>query len=160
HHHYRRHRHDDAEIIYHIFSKLLIQVFLLSHIVDHQTVDPDLLIDPADHHLLIDGLIAAADKVTVKVHVRIIHGLHIRERNERYQVIHIKSMFRQTQSTVPEELGPEYQGMHQDIPGFAQRLGVIPSEKRIFRKRVHIAHHSLFLCSHFLVHIVADQHIQ
>ena len=30
---------------------------------------------PADHHLLIDGLILSSDKITVKIHIHIIHRL-------------------------------------------------------------------------------------
>ena len=48
---------------------------------------------------LIDRLVIPADKIAVKIRIDIIHFLNIRQRFKYKNVIHIKCMFWQLQST-------------------------------------------------------------
>ena len=40
--------------------------------VDHLIGDPQLLVHPGDHHLLVDGLVGPADEVAVQVHIQVV----------------------------------------------------------------------------------------
>ena len=70
------------------------------HIVHHNLVDLDLLVNPAYHHLLIYRLIRSSDIVAVKIDIHIIHLFHKGKRLENKQVVYIKSMLRQLQTAV------------------------------------------------------------
>ena len=153
-------RRDHDQHMSHITSLVTVKILYLSHIIDHQLIYTDLLINTTDHHALTNGLICSSDKVAVQIYIQIIHALHTRQRNKCHQIVHIECMLRQFQTTFPQKLCPVNHRMHQQIMAGSQWLYIIPSEDFILRKCRTIPHHGLSLCSHFFIDIITDQKIQ
>ena len=128
-------------------------------VVDHDTVDLQLLIDTADHDLFIDGLIAAADKIAVEIHIQVIQVLHVGQRVIYENVIHIEGVLRKLQSTFPQQLGPVNDRMHQDILALVQEFHIIPGKDLILGKRGTVAHDFFMLGTLFFIDEIADEHI-
>ena len=128
-------------------------------IVNHDTVDLQLLVDAANHDTLVDGLIAAADKIAVEIHIQVIQVLHVRKRVVYKDVIHIEGMLWQLQSTFPQQLGPVNDGVHQDILALVQEFHIVPGKDLILRKSGTVAHDLLALDALFFIDKIADQHI-
>ena len=59
---------------------------------DHVVGDPQLLVHPGDHDLLVDRLVGPADEVAVQVHVQIVHVLHIGQGLVDEDVIHVEGV--------------------------------------------------------------------
>ena len=80
-----------------------LPVLDLCHIVvaKHQLRHTDLLVDPSDHDLFVDRLIRATDKIAIKVHVKIVHRMYMRERLVDKDIVHIERVLREFQLTVP-----------------------------------------------------------
>ena len=79
----------------------LVCDFIVSHGVDHDLIDTDLLVDAGDHDFFVDGLIIPADKIMIEIHIFIIKIFYIRKRLEHKQIIHVKGMFRKLQVAFP-----------------------------------------------------------
>ena len=134
-------------------------LFLRNIIINEQLIDRNLLVNPADHNLLIDRLVLPADKITVEIHIHIIHCLNIRKRVEHKNVIHIKCMLRQLQPAVPQQVCPVDHRVHQDILPYPEMPHLLPCKNFLLRQRMGIFHNLLTLLSLFLIHIVADKHV-
>ena len=137
----------------------IIGHFIQIHIVNHDLIHTDLLVNPADHHLLIDGLILSSDKITVKIHIHIIHRPHMRQWLIYINVIHIKSMFRQFKSTFPEKFCTIDHGMHQYVMSFIKMPHITPGKDLIFRK-TGLTHDPLVFCPFLLIYIICQKHIK
>ena len=95
-----RNAHDLIQVDIHVL--LYIFVFslkvLLCHDVDHDLVDLDLLVDPADHDLFVDRLVFPSNKIMIKIHIHVIDGIDIRIRLEGEDIVNIEGMIRQMQA--------------------------------------------------------------
>ena len=143
--------------------KLLIGsnlVSVCSHIVNHDLIDLNLLVNPSDHDTLIYRLICPSNIVTVKIHIQIIHVLYIRKWLKYINIIYVKSMFRKSDATFLKELCSKDHGMHEHVLSFMEMLHITPGEHFIYRESMFIAHHLAAFFSHLLIYKIGDQHIQ
>ena len=131
-----------------------------SHIIHHDFIYLQLLIDSPDHHLFIYGLIRAADIIPVKIHIHIIHFLHVRQRLKHEKIVHIKSMLRQLQPAVLQKLCTENDGMHKDVLSFMEPVHIIPCKNLVLREHMAVTDYLFALFPFFFIYIVGDQHIQ
>ena len=134
----------------------------LGHIVisQHQLGHQQLLVDSPDHHLLVHRLVLTADVIPVKVHIQIIHVLHMGQGLVHENVIHVKCVLGQLQAALEQQGRPVDHGVHEDILPFHEKLHVAPAKYLVLGKRSVIAHHLLALCPLFLVDKVGHQHVQ
>ena len=139
-----------------------LPVLDLCHIVvsQHQLCYPDLLIDPADHHLLVYRLVGTADKVAVKIHVQIIHGADMGQRLVNKDIVHIEGMLRKLQAAFSQQLGPVDHRMHQDILSGHKHLHVVPGKRFVLWERQIIVHNLLMLRPLLFINEIRDQHVQ
>ena len=63
--------------------------------VDHDAVDPGLLVQSFDHDILMYRLVFTAYEIIVKVNIQVINPLHIGKGIENVDVIYIESVLRQ-----------------------------------------------------------------
>ena len=127
-------------------------------IVKHNLIYTNLLVNTAYHHLLIDRLVISTDKISVKVHIQVVHRAHIRQRLIYIDIIHIKGMLWQLESTASQKLCPVYYRMHQYVMSLVNMLYITPCKYLIARK-AGLTHNLFTLCSFFLVDIVGKKHI-
>ena len=127
-------------------------------IVKHNLIHTNLLVDTAYHHLLIDRLIISTDKISVEVHIQIVHRAHIRKRLIYIDIIHIKGMLWQLESTASQKLRPVYYRMHQYVMSLVNMLYITPG-KYLIAWKAGLAHNLFTLCSFFLVDIISKKHI-
>ena len=134
-------------------------LFLRNIIINEQLIDRNLLVNPADHNLLIDRLVLPADKITVEIHIHIIHCLYIWQRVEHKNVIHIKRVFWQFQPAIPQQVCPVDDRVHQNVLPYAEMPYIFPCKDFLLRQRMGIFHNLLALLTLLLIHIVADKHV-
>ena len=94
-----RNGHHDLQVTDHVMAELVIGDLCAVVVAQHETGYQKLLVDAADHNLLVDGLILFANEIAVEVYIQVVEGLHIRQRLEYENIIHIEGMLRQLQST-------------------------------------------------------------
>ena len=124
----------------------------------HQFIYPDLLVDSFYHDLFVYRLVISSDKVTIKIHIQIIHFLHKRKRLKRKDVVHIECMLRKLHSTFMQKFGTVNDRMHQKV--FTLRhMHAVPSENLIYRQTMTVLHNFLAGCPLLLINKIADQHI-
>ena len=128
------------------------------YIVKHNLIYTNLLVDTAYHHLLIDRLVIASDKISVEVHIQIVHRAHIRKRLIYIDIIHIKGMLWQLESTASQKLCPVYYRMHQYVMSLVNMLYITPG-KYLIAWKAGLTHNLFTPCSFFLVDIVGKKHI-
>ena len=77
---HRAYGHHNFQILDHIMAQFLIWDLSGIIVPKHQPGHSQLLVDPADHHRLIDRLIIPAYEISVEIHIQIIQILYIRKR--------------------------------------------------------------------------------
>ena len=149
---------DDIQVTEHIFLLVLVTELTSVKSICHQFVDSDLLINSLDHNLLVYRLIITANKVTIKIHIQIIHVLNIWKRLKCKQVVYIKRMLRKLQSTFVEQFSTVDHGMHEEI--FSLRhTHLVPLKDFIYRETVSVLHDLFPCCTLFLIYEIADQKV-
>ena len=140
---------------------LQLSVRDLRHIIisQHQLCNPQLLVDPSDHYLLIYRLVRSSDKIAVEIHIQVIHILYMRKWLVHENIIHIECMLRQFQSTLTQQFCSVNNRMHQDILSCHKELNVLPGKHLILRKSSMIIHHLFPLCPFLFIDKVGNQHI-
>ena len=128
--------------------------------IKHHFIDFDLLIDPGDHHRLVDRLILSSDIVPIKIHIQIIHVFYLQKRLKHINIVHIKGFLRQLQTAFAQKLCPENHRMHQDILSLHKMFHIFPGKQLIFWQRMAVPHHFMTLLPCFFVDKIADQHIE
>ena len=124
----------------------------------HQFIYSDLLVDSFYHYLFVYRLVISSDKVTIKIHIQIIHFLHQRQRLKCKDIIHIECMLRKLHSAFMQEFGTVNNRMHQKV--FSLRhMHAVPSENLIYRQAMTVLHNFLAGCPLLLINKIADQHI-
>ena len=95
--HHGCNRHYLVQVDEHIFAYILVQSapVLRRKQVDHDPVHPDLLVNPAEHHLFIDRLVIPADGIMIQVDIHVIELLTVRQRLEGKDIVDVESMLRQ-----------------------------------------------------------------
>ena len=96
---------NNIQITDHVGSGALVHAAAAGVGIDHQFVYAELLVDSADHNCLVDGLVIAADKVTVEIGIQVVHVLYIRQRIKGKNIIYVEGMLRQSQSCTQGEAG-------------------------------------------------------
>ena len=122
-------------------------------------IDPDLLIDPSDHDLLIDRLILSSDKIVIEIFIHIIDILHEGERLVDKDIVHVKGVLWELQSAVPEHLRAVDDGMHEDVLTEQKVLHLLPAEDPVLGEGCLIAHDLLSLLPDLVVDKICDKHI-
>ena len=128
------------------------------YIVKHNLVYTNLLIDTAYHDLLIDRLVIASDKISVEVHIQIVHCAHIRQWLVYIDVVHVKGMLRKLKSTASQKLCPVYYRMHQYVMPLVDMLYVTPG-KYLISREAGLTHDLFTPCALLLIDIVGKKHI-
>ena len=131
----------------------------LHKIIDHQLVHPDLLVDPSDHHLLIDRLVIPAYKIPVKIHIQIVHGLYMGKRLVHKNVVHIKSMFGKLQAALAQQLCAVNHGMHEDVLPQHKHLHIFPGKHLVLGQSGPVIHDLLPPCPLLLIYKIGNEHI-
>ena len=129
-------------------------------IVDHDPVDPGLLVQTPDHDFLVDGLIVSSYEIIIEIHVEIIHVLHIGHGVEDIDIIHVEAVLRKIHAAFAKERGPVDHGMHEDVLPFFEPLCLIPGENTAFGKRFSVLHHFAVGGAFLVIDEVADQKIE
>ena len=119
--------------------------------IHHNAVYPELLVDSFYHNSLIDRLI-------LKIHIKIIHFFHMDKWLKSKDIIHVKGMLRQLQSTVMKKFCPVDHRVHQKIFSL-MHMYLIPAKNLIYRKTVPVLHNSFSFRPLFLIDKIADQKI-
>ena len=110
--------HDLIQVDHHIFADVLIKSAPVLHgeNIDHDLVDTDLLIDPAQHYLLIDALVVSSDKVMIQVYIHVVELLTVRKRLECEDIGHVERMLGKLQAALYQYLMTVDDIVHQYVP--------------------------------------------
>ena len=147
------------QIAQHILAQVLLRHLPGIHGVDHEIVDPQLLVNAPDHGLLGNGLSLPADKVAIEVHVQIVEGLHVREGDIDEEIVHIEGVLGQLQAAVAKHLGPIGHRVHQDGKSLDIVLHLIPADHLVLGKEQAIDHAASGVLMNLLIDVVGQQHI-
>ena len=134
----------------HVFHRVQVHAF------HQQTIHKQCLIDSADHHRFLHGLIISADEVVVQILIQVEHLFHHGHGLINIQLIHIESVLRQGQAAVPQQLGAVNHGMHEQVMA-KTKVHFIPAKNPIHRQILAVLHHMLVLNAHLVIHVIANQ---
>ena len=126
----------------------------------HDLCDPDLLIHPLDHHLLVDALILTPDKIAIEILVHIVHGLDVWQRLIDKNIIDIEGVLWKFHPCGTKQLCAINGGVHQKILRLTEFSYILPAENVSLREHVLIVHRMAGVILHMLIDIIADHQIQ
>ena len=129
-------------------------------VAQHQLGHQDLLVDAADHDLLVHRLILPPDKVAVEIHIQVVQGLHVGQGLIHKNVVHVEGVLGQLQPALPQKLRPVDHGVHEDVLPQHKVLHIAPGDQLADRKGLLVVHHLFSPGALFLVDEVAHQKIQ
>ena len=150
---------DDLQVVEEVASLPLVGHLPQVHLLEHQAVDPELLVDAADHGLLLDGLVLPADVVVVEIHIQVVHGLHRGQGDIGKEVVHIKGMLRELQTALAQELRAVDEGVHEQVLPFAEAAGAVPAQDPVPGEGAAVADDLLVGDAHFVIDVVADEQV-
>ena len=154
----RRNRRHNFQIAPHVRLLALVRHLAQIHLRHQHPVDQQCLINAADHHILLHRLVFTPDEVVVQVFIHIVHFLHHRQRLINVEFIHIERVLRQVQPALVQQRRAVDDRVHQQIfADFEARF--IPAEHAVLRHGVAVLHDVLVLHAHFVVDVVANQHV-
>ena len=127
--------------------------------LNHQFGNFYLLVDSFQHILFADRLLIAAHIIQVQIQIHIVNAVHIGKRLIHIKIVHVKSMFRQCNSVLPQQCGTIHHRVHHQILGRTERTGVFPGTHLLPWKNVPIAHGASAARIHTHVYVIAYIHI-
>ena len=102
----RTNGHHDFQVLYHVVAQLPAAYLHGVIIPQHQLGDPNLLVNAANHHLFVDGLVLPSDVIAVEIHIQVINMLHMRQGLVHKNIVHIKGVFGKLQTALDKQPCP------------------------------------------------------
>ena len=97
----------------------MLELLILDRIqidrIDHLFRDAKLLIDAREHDLFVNRLIFAPDEIAIGIHIKVDHGLHVRERHVNEDVVNIEAVVRKLKADLLQKRRAVDDRMHQEI---------------------------------------------
>ena len=133
---------------------------VLNIVVNHDLVNPKLLVYPGEHDLLIYRLIFSSNVIVIEVNIQIVHVLNERKRVKNIDIIYIEGVLGELKTALSEELCPVDSGMHEKIMSLGSSLNVLPGKHLLNGEHCVVAHYLVALLPHLVVYEVAYKKIQ
>ena len=110
------------------------------HGLEHEGVDPVVLVQAGHDDLVGHRLPLPPDRVQVQVLVDVHEGVHVDEGLEGVQVVDVEAMLRQAHARVPQHLGAVHEGVHHEVLVGPEAAHVAPRAHPPLRQDPRVAH--------------------
>ena len=95
----------------------------------------------------------------VKLGIQIIEFFYKRKRLEYKNIVHIESMSGKLQTTFSQKTCPVNDRMHENVMPDTHASHLFPGKYAVCRHGRSILHDPFSLLTHFIINIIADEHI-
>ena len=127
--------------------------------VHHDAGDGELLVDAADHDLLVDALVLAANEVAVEVDVEVVEGLAAGQRHVGVDVVHVEGVGGHRHATVAQDVGAVAQAVHEQVLGHVEVADLVPGDDLVALEHVLVVDDVLGVVLDVLVDVVGDHEV-
>ena len=127
--------------------------------VHHDAGDTQLLVDAADHDLLVDRLVAASDEIAVEVDVKVVQGLAAWQRHIGVDVVHIEGVRGHRDPAVAQDVRAVAERVHEQVLRHAEMADLVPGDNLAAGHGVVVVDEGLRAILDVLVDIVGDHQV-